>query len=162
MFLKSNINTDKDTSPRTLSFSEDFMEKVDGSWAGEFRRIIMKAIAEDKFSVLYSNKPSRCNYSVAILIGIMILAPFLQVSEDTILTMMTTDIYIMYALGIEPGTKPPSKRTLIRFRARLIAARIYLGADLMHEQALLMAQALAESMSLKMEKKRQTAGFERL
>ena len=28
MFLKSNINTDKDTSPRTLSFSEDFMEKM--------------------------------------------------------------------------------------------------------------------------------------
>ena len=151
MYVRSNINTDKDTSPKVLYFSEEDMEKVDISWAGEFRRTIMKHINEDRFSFLFSSKPSRCNYPVAILIGIMILAPFLGVSEEIILALMTTDISIMYALGIEPGTKPPSKRTLIRFRGRLIAARIILGADVMHEQALIIAQAAAESMSLRMD-----------
>lgn len=46
---------------------------LDKSWAKDFAEIIFPAINEKPFSVLYSDRPSRTNTAINVLIGSLIL-----------------------------------------------------------------------------------------
>jgi len=53
-----------------LVYLKDFLKE---SWAHTFQKIIFPAINEDRFEVLYCDKPSRPNSSVNVIIRALIL-----------------------------------------------------------------------------------------
>ncbi|MFA9375882.1 MAG: hypothetical protein ACERKZ_03920 [Lachnotalea sp.] len=55
---------------------------MDKSWAKVFAEKIFPAIQEDDFSVLYSNKISRPNTPVNVIVGAFILKEILGVTDD--------------------------------------------------------------------------------
>ena len=72
-----------------------FLEK---SWAKTFADKIFPAIDEDLFSVLYSEKASRPNTPVNVIVGALILKEALGDSDDELVQALMFDIRYQYAL----------------------------------------------------------------
>ena len=71
-----------------LSFNDsvlnmpEYLKKIlQDSWAHPFQQIIFPAIDEDRFEVLYSDKPSRPNSPVNVIIGALILKEIFGLSD---------------------------------------------------------------------------------
>lgn len=71
---------------------------LDRSWAASFADNIFPAINEEDFSVLYSEKASRPNTPVNVIIGALILKELLGLTDDEVLESMMFDIRFQYAL----------------------------------------------------------------
>ena len=143
-----SFDTKSDTKPRDIVFSQQDMEELDASQYGWFRKVVMAAIRPEMFACMYSlfGRPS---VPVDILIGIMILACHFGISEDSILEHLKGSIPLQYALCMDKySCMVPCKRTLIRFRLRLIGYRILTGRDLFHEQAVIIAQKMAGDLDI--------------
>jgi len=55
------------------NLSEKSRKRLEGSWAGDFRREVFGRIDEKTYAVLYSDDPSRPNEPVNVLVGLEIL-----------------------------------------------------------------------------------------
>ena len=92
------------------------------------------AIDENIFSVLYSEKASRPNTPVNVIVGALILKEALNVTDDEIVEVRAFDIRYQYALHTTSfGEQPISDRTLTRFRARVLSYETEHDVDLIHE-----------------------------
>ena len=138
-----NNDTSPDTTPRKIEFSKEDMEELDKSQFGEFRRVIMGSLDPTFFACLFS-AAGRPSSPVDLVLGIMILACFLGVSEDSILKQLKGNIYYQYALCMDAYSYViPSKRTFIRMRTRIILNSMNGGEDVFHKQAVSTLQKLA-------------------
>ena len=72
-----------------------FLEK---SWAKLFANNIFPNIDEEPFSVLYSDKASRPNTPVNIIVGALILKEVLGNTDDELLESVMFDVRYQYAL----------------------------------------------------------------
>lgn len=123
-----------------------FLEK---SWAKTFADKIFPAIDEDLFSVLYSEKASRPNTPVNVIVGALILKEALGDSDDELVQALMFDIRYQYALHTTSFKEQPlSDRTLSRFRARCLAYETETGIDLIHICVTSLAKEIAEFMGL--------------
>ena len=71
------------------------MEK---SWAKIFADKVFPAIDEERFSVLYSDKASRPNAPVNVIIGALIIKELFDYSDDEIVENLVLDRHLQYAL----------------------------------------------------------------
>ncbi len=71
------------------------MEK---SWTKIFADEIFPAIDENRFSVLYSDKASRPNTSVNIIVGALIIKELFDYSDDEMVKSLLLDFRVQYAL----------------------------------------------------------------
>jgi len=123
-----------------------FLEK---SWAKPFAEEIFPAINEDMFSVLYSDKASRPNTPVNVIIGSLIIKEMLNMTDDEILEALMFDIRFQYALHTTSFKEQPlSDRTLGRFRERCNAYETEHNRDLIKEAVLLLSGKIAKVMNL--------------
>lgn len=103
----------------TFNLTERERKFLEKSWAKTFSDKIFPVINEDIFSVLYSNKASRPNTPVNVIVGALILKETLGDSDDELVQALMFDIRYQYALHTTSFEEHPlSDRTLSRFRAR--------------------------------------------
>jgi hypothetical protein len=122
---------------------------LDRSWAASFADNIFPAINEEDFSVLYSEKASRPNTPVNVIIGALILKELLGLTDDEVLESMMFDIRFQYALHTTSFKEQPlSDRTLSRFRERCITYEAMTGIDLIRNCITSLSAQIADIMGI--------------
>ncbi len=94
---------------------------MERSWASPFYEHIFCRIDESKFKLFYSEKGSRPNKPVNIIVGLEIIKHLFNYTDEELIESFHTDLRSMYALGLrEPGEVGLAPRTLYYFRERLV------------------------------------------
>jgi transposase len=98
--------------------------RLDASWADGFAREVLPLLLgkEDDFRELYCADNGRPNWSVARILGILILQEMQDLPDQAALDLLSFDLRWHRALGIDPGDAYLSRRSLVEFRARLVNA----------------------------------------
>lgn len=136
-------------SDSTFNLTTREQKFLDKSWAKIFSEKIFPAIKEEDFSVLYSNKASRPNTPVNVIVGALILKEILGNTDDELVQALMFDIRYQYALHTTSFEEQPlSDRTLSRFRARCLAYETKTGIDLIHGCVTHLAKEIASVMKL--------------
>lgn len=80
---------------------------------------IFPAIDEKRFAVLYSDKVSRPNSPVNVIIGALIIKEMFGYSDDEMVANLMLDLHLQYALHTTSFEEQPlSDKSLSRFRKR--------------------------------------------
>ena len=80
------------------NLTERERKALEKSWAKIFADEIFPAIDEKRFSVLYSDKASRPNTPVNVIIGALIIKELFDYSDDEIVENLMFDFHLQYAL----------------------------------------------------------------
>jgi len=89
------------------------------SWAKIFADEIFPSIDEKRFSVIYSDKDSRPNTPVNVIIGALIIKELFGYTDDDMVEGLMLDSRLQYALHTTSFEEQPlSDKTLSRFRKR--------------------------------------------
>lgn len=122
---------------------------LEKSWAKFFAENIFPEIDEAPFSVLYSDRPSRHNTPVNVIIGALILKEIFGLTDEEIVDTLPFDIRYQYALHTTSFEEQPmSDRTLGRFRARCNSYEEMTGIDLIHDCIIKLSSSMATMMKL--------------
>lgn len=149
MAFVSNTNQQLMLTDSTFNLTEREKKFLERSWAKVFAQKVFPAIDEDIFSVLYSDKVSRPNTPVNVIVGALILKEAFGDTDDEMVQALMFDIRYQYALHTTSfGEQPLSDRTLSRFRARCLAYETETGTDLIHECVSRMAKEIAGFMNI--------------
>ena len=133
----------------TFNLTEREKRFLEKSWAKIFAEKVFPAIDENIFSPLYSDKASRPNTPVNVIVGALILKEALGDTDDELVEALMFDIRYQYALHTTSFEEQPlSDRTLSRFRARVLAYETEHDVDLIHKCVVKMAKEIAEFMNL--------------
>ena len=104
---------------------------LERSWAKFFADEIFPVIDEERFSVLYSDKASRPNTPVNVIIGSLVLKELFDLSDDEVVENLLLDPRFQYALHTTSFDEQPiSDKTLSRFRQRCYDYEQLYGVDL--------------------------------
>lgn len=115
----------------TFMLTEREIKFLNKSWAKPFEDKVFPAINEEDFAVLYSEKASRPNTLVNIIIGSLILKELFGLTDDEVMESLMFDIRFQYALHTTSFKEQPlSDRTLSRFRERCLTYEAMTGIDL--------------------------------
>lgn len=110
---------------------------------------VFPAIDEEIFSALYSDKASRPNTPVNVIVGALILKEVLGDTDDELVQALMFDVRYQYALHTTSFEEQPlSDRTLSRCRARCLAYETETEIDLIHECVTKMAKEISEFMGI--------------
>ena len=139
-----------------LSFDDSFIalterekKALEKSWAKIFADEIFPAIDEERFSVLYSDKASRSNTAVNVIIGALIIKELFDYSDDEIVENLMLDLHLQYALHTTSFVEQPvSDKTLSRFRKRCYDYETLHGVDLYHDCVKDLSGKIAKIMKL--------------
>ena len=134
MAFKTNACQQVSFDDSFIALTERERKALEKSWTKIFADEIFPAIDEERFSVLYSNKASRPNTSVNIIIGALIIKEFFDYSDDEIVENLMLDFHLQYALHTTSFAEQPiSDKTLSRFRKRCYDYETHHGVDLYHD-----------------------------
>lgn len=92
MSFVKNDNQQLTLLDSTFNLTEREKRMLEKSWAKTFADKVFPAIDENIFSVLYSEKASRPNTPVNVIVGALILKEALNVTDDEIVEAMAFDI----------------------------------------------------------------------
>lgn len=81
----------------TFSLTVRELRMLERSWAKQFAEKIFPQIDEEKFSVLYSDKASRPNTPVNVIVGGMVLQELLDLTDEEFMDSLLFDIRFQYA-----------------------------------------------------------------
>jgi hypothetical protein len=97
--------------------------RLKGSWAEGIRLKVMPLLldAEAEFAAIYCENNGRPNWSVARMLGILLLAEFSDLSDQEALDCLSFDVRWQYALDLRADEAYLSRRSLVEFRSRLVA-----------------------------------------
>jgi len=133
----------------TISLTERERKFLNKSWAKPFADNIFPAIEEENFSVLYSDKASRPNTPVNIIISALILKELLGLTDDEIVESLIFDVRFQHALHTSSFKEQPlSDRTLSRFRERCLAYEAISGIDLVKDCVINLSTQIASVMGI--------------
>lgn len=133
----------------TANLTEREKRLLDRSWAKYFSENIFPEIDEAPFSVLYSDRPSRHNTPVNVIIGALILKEIFDLTDEEIVNTLPFDIRYQYALHTTSFEEQPlNDRTLGRFRARCNAYETLTGKDLIRDCIMKLSSKMAAMMKL--------------
>ena len=111
---------------------EKLRGELETSWAGIFYRGVFARIDEETFSVLYSDKSSRPNVPINLLVGLEILKAGRGWSDEELYEHFHFDIQVRYALGYRSlGEGDFAIRSLYYFRERLSNHYLKTGINLL-------------------------------
>jgi len=110
-------------------------EALDKSWAPCFYNQVFTKINEQRFAVLYSNKNSRPNAPVNILVGLFFLKELNRWTDEEMLSALYFDYRVQHALGITDFERQRlCINTVTNFRNRLCAYEAKTGEDLLQQE----------------------------
>jgi len=102
------------------SLSEKRRKELEDSWAGTFYQNFFCRLDEDTFDGIYSDKPSRPNMAVNVLIGFEVLKAGFGYSDEEMYAAYNYDMKVRYAFGYRNlGEGEFELRTIYNFRRRL-------------------------------------------
>jgi hypothetical protein len=132
---------------------ENARSRLDASWADGFAREVLPQLlaAEDKFRDLYEDDNGRPNWSVARILGILILQEMHDLHDQAALDLLSFDLRWHRALGIDVGDAYLSRRSLVAFRSRLVTA----DAEATHMRAVFDVLTAAAAARLKVSTREQ-------
>ena len=132
-----------------LGLTERERKALDRSWAKAFSEDIFPKINEEPFSVLYSDKASRPNTPVNIIIGALLIKEMFGLSDDEIVESLMLDIRFQYALHTTSFEEQPlSDKSLSRFRVRCYDYETTHDKDLYHDCIVDLASEIAKLMKI--------------
>ena len=106
-------------------------------------------IEEERFSVLYSDKASRPNAPVKVIIGALIIKELFDYSDDEIVENLMLDLHLQYALHTTSFAEQQiSDKTLSRFRKRCYYYETAHNVDLYHDCVKDLSSKIAKVMNL--------------
>jgi Transposase DDE domain/Transposase domain (DUF772) len=134
MFRKNT----KHQQPALISAASELPEKqrkrLENSWAGTFYKEFFNRIDEQSFAVLYSEKDSRPNVPVNVLVGLEALKAGNGWSDQELYENYCYDLQVRYALGYDRlGDGDFEIRTLYYFRERLSQYNAEHGLNLLEK-----------------------------
>jgi len=119
------------------------------SWAHVFNEKIFPAINEKRFSVLYSDKGSRPNSPVNVIIGALLLKEIFNLTDEQLIGSIYFDKRFKYALRLIGEDKPPvSFNTFTNFRNRVYDYLEDTGIDLIQEEIKSLADIICEHLEI--------------
>ncbi len=98
MSFKTNDCQQLSLDDSFITLTERERKALEKSWAKIFADEIFPAIDEERFSVLYSDKASRPNAPVNVIIGALIIKELFDYSDDEIVENLVLDRHLQYAL----------------------------------------------------------------
>lgn len=128
----------KHKQPAIICAASELPEKqrkrLKSSWANTFYQEFFSRIDEGKFSVLYSEVPSRPNVPVNVLVGLEALKAGFGWSDQELYDNFCYDLQVRYALGYDRlGDGDFEIRTLYYFRERLSRYNLEQGENLLEK-----------------------------
>ena len=146
----------KENHCQQLSFTDSFsgltareQKALRNSWAKVFADEIFPAIDEKRFAVLYSNKASRPNAPVNVIIGALIIKELFDYSDDEMVENLMLDLHLQYALHTTSFNEQPlSDKTLSRFRKRCYDYEKLNNIDLYHDCVKNLSGKIAKLMNI--------------
>ncbi len=95
-------------------------QRLEASWAGIFYKEVFCQLDEATFAVLYSEKDSRPNVPVNILLGLEILKMQFGWTDEDLYDEYNYNLQVRYALGVyDLSAHEFNLRTLYNFRQRV-------------------------------------------
>jgi hypothetical protein len=134
MFRKNT----KHQQPALISAASELPEKqrkrLENSWAGAFYKEFFSRIDEQSFAVLYSEKDSRPNVPVNVLVGLEALKAGFGWSDQELYENYCYSLQVRYALGYDRlGDGDFEIRSLYYFRERLSKYNAEEGLNLLEK-----------------------------
>lgn len=149
MSFKSNDCQQLTFDDSLFSLTEREKKALEKSWAKIFADEIFPAIDEERFSVLYSEKASRPNTPVNVIVGALIIKELFDYSDDEIVENLMLDLHLQYALHTTSFSEQPlSDKSLSRFRNRCYAYETSHGVDLYHDCVKDLSSKIAKFMNI--------------
>ena len=149
MSFRANDCQQLSLNDKLMNLTEREKKALDKSWAKIFADEIFPAIDEERFSVLYSDKASRPNTPVNVIIGALIIKELFDYSDDEIVENLMLDLHLQYALHTTNYEEQPiSDKTLSRFRKRCYDYETLHGVDLYHDCVKNLGEKIAKIMKL--------------
>lgn len=134
MSFRENSNQQLTLMNSLWGLTEREKKALKNSWAGVFAEEIFPNIDESRFSVLYSDKASRPNTPVNVIVGALIIKELFDYSDDEIVENLMLDLHMQYALHTTNYEEQPlSDKTLSRFRKRCYDYESVYNEDLYHD-----------------------------
>lgn len=116
------------------SLPEKLKKRIEESWAGSFYREYFCRIDESIFAVLYSDKASRPNVPVNVLLGLETLKAGLGWSDEEMYEAFCFNVQVRYAVGYRELSEGNFElRTMYNFRAKLREHMEQTGEDLVEK-----------------------------
>ena len=132
------------------SLPEEELALLAASWAATFYRECFCRIDEKAFACLYSDKPSRPNVPVNILLSLEMLKAGFGWDDEELINHFYFDLQVRYALGLQTlGEAHFDIRTLYNFRRRLSQHMQQTGQNLVAEAFKQMSDEQVEAYHLK-------------
>ncbi len=92
----------------TYGLTEREQKALDRSWSKIFAEDVFPYIDEERFSVLYSEKASRPNTPVNVIVGALIIKELFGISDDEIVDNLMLDPRYQLALHTSSYQEQPS------------------------------------------------------
>jgi hypothetical protein len=125
-------------------------KRLEGSWAAVFYREFFSRIDETLFAVLYSEKDSRPNIPVNVLVGLEALKSGFNWSDEEMYDALCFNLQVRYALGYRNlGEGQFDLRTMYNFRHRLSLYMQETGENLIAKSFERVSDEQIESFHLK-------------
>jgi hypothetical protein len=129
---------------------EKVRRRLEASWAGTFYREFFCRVDESPFAVLYSDKPSRPNAAINILVSAEILKAGFGWSDEELRDEVQFNLQVRYALGLrDMRTVPFELRTLYYFRHRLSQHMQETGQNLLEQVFVQVTDEQLKTLKLK-------------
>ncbi len=124
--------------PSLFSFENELGKKMrealEGSKEKWFYHLVLRNINEDDFRELYSDKASRPNTPINILVSSLILKELKGLSYDELMESVMFDLRFKIALGLASiGEVPFSRSTLFNFQNRVLEYELGTGINLIEK-----------------------------
>lgn len=150
MFRQGKKDVQKSIFDQDQSFPDHIIELLKKSWADDFYRLILTQINEERFSVLYSEKASRPNKPVNVLVSLLILKQQNLLSDEELIGSLYFDYRFQYALGLEANSDKERLcvNTLSNFRCRLVEHELQTGENLLQQEMESISEKMADFLSL--------------
>lgn len=121
MFVANKGHRQKGLFSSLTMLPEKQRKRLEESWAGTFYEEVFSRIDEETFAVLYSEKGSRPNVPVNVLMGLEILKDGNGWTDQEMHNSFSYSMQVRYALGIENLDEGHFEvRTVYNFRQRLV------------------------------------------
>ena len=113
MSFVQNNNNQINFNDSIFNLTDRELRSLEKSWAKPFAEKIFSNIDEKPFSILYSDKASRPNTPVNVIIGALLLKEMLRDTDDELVEALMFDVRYQYALNTTSFEEQPlSDRTL--------------------------------------------------
>ena len=133
MFRANNVNNEQvDMFGKEIKWTKYMEKRIRRGWSGYFHDVIMPSINEEPYRVLYSKDEASCpNTPVNVLIGLLILKPLINMSDENLIDELLFNEKVQYALHtLNMDKQPISKNSLGNFRAKIFNYEAQTGIDL--------------------------------